>query len=430
MGFQMTPSERRWFDAVLILGAIALGFVVLGFVGVAWAYFGDLILVFFLAWLLAFVLYPIIDWLRHLIPFMTRTGAIFTVYFLLFGGLTLLALVGAAALVTSIADFVADVPRLRAELPSILADWQQRLDGLGFIQVDLVAQATVFLDNISTYAAQLVQPLQDIAVASLGAIGNLLLVIVLSLYMVADRDRLAAFFFWLVPPGWKAEAELLEEAVSRSFGGFIRGQVITGIAYGAVAFLASLVFGLPFLPATTVLAALLMAIPFFGPFFAWMPPFFVAVFLEPDAILGTGIVLALGWLIVMNYLTPRIMADALRIHPIVVLGSVFVGLKVAGISGAIFGIPVAAVLSALFLHSMSRRRDAGPVAERAARRVGQREGRAIRQPREPDPTIDSDVEGEEVPGPTPAAGAPAPAPTPAAPPAAPGAAATGGAAEP
>ncbi|NJD28235.1 MAG: AI-2E family transporter [Chloroflexi bacterium] len=394
MGFELNPQERRWLDAALVLGTIALGFVVLGFVTVAFTFFGDLIMVFFLAWLLAFLLYPLVKWVSRAIPFMTRTGAVFTVYFLLFGGLILVVLIGAAALVTSIADFVADVPRLRAELPQLLAVWQQRIDELDFIKVDLVAQATVFLDNISTYASQLVEPLQQVAVASLGAIGNLLLVIVLSLYMVADRDRLAAFMFWLVPTQWKAEAELLEEAVSRSFGGFIRGQILTGIAYGGVAFLASLVFGLDFLAATTVAAGVLMAIPFFGPFVAWLPPVLVAFLFKPDATLWTLVVMAVGWVLVMNFLTPRIMADALRIHPIVVLGSVFVGLKVGGIAGAVFGIPIAAVLSALFLHTLSRRRETGPVAARAARRVGEREGREVRLPREPDPTVDSDVEVE------------------------------------
>ena len=28
MGFELTPRERRWFDAVLVLGAVALGFIV------------------------------------------------------------------------------------------------------------------------------------------------------------------------------------------------------------------------------------------------------------------------------------------------------------------------------------------------------------------------------------------------------------------
>ena len=391
MGFQLTPRERRWFDAILVLGALGLFFVVLGFVSVAFAIFGDLIMVFFLAWLLAFMLGPIIEWV-HRIPFMSRTGAVFTVYFLIFGGLVLLVLIGAAALVSSIGDFIANLPDLRADLPSILKPWQDRLDSLGVTQVDLLAQAQIFLDNVGEYAAQLAQPLQQLAVASLGAIGNLLLVVVLSLYMVADRDRLVAFGFWLVPSNYRAEAEVLEEAVSRSFGGFIRGQVITGLAFAAVALLASLIFGLEFAAVTTFIAGLLMAIPFFGPFVSWVPPVLVAVLFKPESALGVTIVVAAGWLVIMNWLQPRIMATSLRIHPIVVLGSVLVGLKVAGIPGAIFGIPIAAVFSALFLHALSRERGNGPVAERAAARVGRREGRMVRLPREPDPTVDRDVE--------------------------------------
>src|SRR6185369_991638 len=118
--------------------------------------------------------------------------------------------------------------------------------------------------------------------------------------------------------------------------------------------------------------------PFFGPFVAWVPPVLVAILLKPDALLGVGIVVAIGWVLVMNALQPRIMATSLRIHPIVVLGSVLVGIKIAGIPGAIFGIPIAAVLSALFLHALSGRRNDGPVADRAAARAGQRQGRLIR----------------------------------------------------
>jgi predicted PurR-regulated permease PerM len=390
MGFEMNSRERRWFDAILVLGAVALAFIVLGYVGVVFAFFGDLIMVFFLAWLLAFMLLPVVNRVYSL-PFMSRTGAIFTVYFFLFGGLVVLTIFAAAALVSSIGDFVSNLPELRSNLPTILAPWQERLNSVGIGQIDLVAQATIFLDNISQYAVQLAAPLQQIAVASLGAIGNLLLVVVLSLYILADRERLTAFAFWLVPAGYKAEAELLEEAVSRSFGGFIRGQVITGIVFGALCLIASAVFGLDFIAVTTFTAAFLMMIPFFGPFVAWVPPVLVAMLFKPDVLLPVGIIVAIGWLVVMNVLQPRIMANSLRIHPIVVLGSVLVGLKVAGIPGAIFGIPIAAVLSALFLHTITRRRGNGPVAERAAARVGSREGRAIRRPREPDPSVDKDV---------------------------------------
>jgi putative heme transporter len=217
---------------------------------------------------------------------------------------------------------------------------------------------------------------------------------------VADRERLLAFLFRLVPRGAQAEARILEEAVARSFGGFLRGQAITGIIFAIVAFVASLVFGLDYVAVTTATAGALMAIPFFGPFVAWIPPVLVAVLFKPDAALGTFAIVAVGWVVLLNVLQPRIMGDALRIHPIVVLASVFIGLKLAGIGGAIFGIPIAAVLWALFLHLLARPVEDSSVALRAARRVGEREGRAIRRPREPDPSVDRDVEPEERPAST------------------------------
>lgn len=395
MALDLTPRERRWFDAILVLGAIALTFIVLGFVAVLFGYFGELIMVFFLAWLLAFMLGPLVN-RATAIPLMTRTGAIFSVYLLIFGGLVVITIVVAAALFSSLQEFIVNLPSLRTNLPEIIRPWQERLDTLGFRNVDLLVQVTVFLDNINQYATQLIAPLQQLAVASLGAIGNLLLVVVLSLYMVADRDRMQAFVFGLIPPAYRTEAEILEEAVSRSFGGFIRGQVVTGLVFGAICFAVSLIFGLEFIAVTTATAGVLMAIPFFGPFVAWVPPVLVAILAKPDTTVPVSIVVAIGWLVVMNWLQPRIMATSLRIHPIVVLGSVLVGLKVAGIPGAIFGIPIAAVISALFLFQLQRRRGNGPVAERAAARVTTREGRAIRRPREPDPTIDKDVDATDV----------------------------------
>ncbi|MBI2763915.1 MAG: AI-2E family transporter [Chloroflexi bacterium] len=391
MSFELTPRERRWMNIVLILAAIALAFVVLGFLANLLAAFGDIILVFFLAWLLAFILTPIITRVAS-ISHMNRAGAVVVVYVVLFGGLVFLVIAVAGAIAGSITDFIASVPTLRNDLPTIVAPWQERLNGLGLKDVNLTAQAGVFLDNLNRYAAQLAGPLQQVAVASLSAIANLLLILILSLYMVADRDRLLASAFRLAPRQYAQEARLLEQSVARSFGGFLRGQAIMGVIYTAVALIASVVFGLDYAAATASAAGLLMAIHFFGPFLAWAPPVLVALATKPDAMLGVLIVMAAGWLAVMNVLQPRLMAQALRIHPIVVLGSVLIGGKIAGISGAIFGIPIAAVLSAFFFHWLGQSVDSGPVATRAALRLGRREGRSVRVPREPDPATDTDVE--------------------------------------
>ena len=98
-----------------------------------------------------------------------------------------------------------------------------------------MAQAEAALGNLDQIAGALVAPLQQIAVASLSVVGTMLIVFFLSIYMVLDRDVVLAFLFRIVPPSYSEEARLLETSVSRSFGGFLRGQALMGFVYFLVA---------------------------------------------------------------------------------------------------------------------------------------------------------------------------------------------------
>ena len=87
-----------------------------------------------------------------------------------------------------------------------------------------------------------------------------------------------------------------------------------------------------------------------------------------------------------------------------VLGSVLIGGRIAGIPGAIFGIPIAAVVSAFALEFLHRTSGDRSVAGRAARRLEERDGKPVRIPREPTPGSAADIDepgGELEPGPAP-----------------------------
>jgi predicted PurR-regulated permease PerM len=397
MAFELTPRQHRWLDVLLILSTIAVAFIVVGFVGNLIFAFGDVLLVFFLAGLVAFVLRGPVGVLERAMPFVHRVVPVLIVYSLIIGALVVAVLLAADALARSIGDFVNSIPEIRANLPQLLAPLQQRVDALG-LAVNLLALAESFIEGIGAWAVQLAGPLQQVAVASLGVAGNVLFVVILSIYMSVDRERLLSFLLRLVPPGYETEARLLKDSLGRSFGGFLRGQATIGIVYAMVAVATSILLNLPFLPVTAATAGILMAIPFFGPFVAWAPPVLVAAFLSPEAVLPAMLMMGAGWFVVMNILLPRVMGDAVGIHPIIVLGSVIVGVKIAGISGAIFGIPVAAVISAFFFHFFARAGERGSVASRAAQRLEMREGRKVRVPVEPEPGIDADVEEPDAEG--------------------------------
>ncbi len=386
----LTERQRRLLDAVLILGVVALAFVVINYASSLFYAFGDVVLVFFLSWLLSFALLPVINLVAK-VPRVPQSAAVIVVYLAIVAVLLAIIIQLSAALATSIGDFIENSPQLETQLANVLREIESRLAGIGFT-VNLVGQAPQITANLQDFARQLVDPLQSIAVASIGVIGNILILVILSIYVAIDREDISAFLYRLVPPAFVPQARVLSVSVSKSFGGFLRGQLIMGVVFGLFTLVVNVVFGLQYAAVTTVLAGVLQMIPFFGPFVSWAPPVLVAMLMPNAPLLPVAILMGIAWFVTMNILQPRLMSGSVGIHPIVVLGSVVIGSKVAGIAGAIFGIPIAAVISALFFHWVARSREHGAVADRAAQRVAAREGREVRRPRDPVPGVDEDVE--------------------------------------
>ena len=379
----LPESERRWLHAALVLGTFVLALVLVSQVATLLVFFTDILLVLLLSWLFAFMISPVVSIVLRAFPMVPRVVVVGLIYAGLLIGVSAITLVVAGSLANSIGNFVRELPNLQARLPEVIAPWQATLQSFG-IQADLVAVGRDVLDFLAGLGDDLVGPLTDLALASLGILAGLLIVIFLSLFIVLDKDRIIAYFNRLVPPRYSDEARLFETSVASSFGGFIRGQAIQGLIYAAVAIATHLAFGLEFLPASAALAGVLQAIPFFGPFISWAPPVVVAVLTRPEMVLPTLIMMAIGWFVVMNIVQPRVMASAVGIHPVAVLVSVLVGLKIAGIAGAVFALPFAAVLASFFHHFLNRSHE-GPrdVTSRAARRLQEREGRHVRVPTPP-----------------------------------------------
>jgi predicted PurR-regulated permease PerM len=381
---RLIESEARWIRALLILATLTVALVFAGLASNVILYFSDILLILVMAWLFAFVLSPMVSAIKRFLPAAPRSLVVVIVYSLLFLVLAGIIVVIAAQLADSIVSFTDELPTIQERLPEILGEWEQRLAQLG-VQVDLVLLANQGLDQIAASASeQILPPLQQLALASLGMLGNLMFMIFLSLFIVIDKDNLLGFINRVTPPRFAEEMRLFQTSVAASFGGFLRGQFVQGVVYGAFAAVGSLALGLDYLPLTTALVAIFQMIPFFGPFVSWAPPVVAAVLTNPDAIIPITIIMAVGWFVTMNIVQPRVMASTVGIHPVVVLVSVLIGLRLQGFVGAIFAIPVAAVISAFFFHYLDRSRG-GPrdVTSRAARRLEEREGRPVRVPTPP-----------------------------------------------
>ena len=186
----------------------------------AFYFFGDIILVFFLAWLIAFVISPVVSWLIERIPALPPAAATVLVY-------TTSSWSGSRSSSPpprrwrprSTSSSVRSRPsaascRLVRPLPGVARVARLHRDRPG-------QQANLVLANLNVFAGQLVGPLQQLAVASVSVLGTLLITFFLSVWMVLDRAQIEAFLFRLVPPAYAEEARVLQTATSRSFGGFL-----------------------------------------------------------------------------------------------------------------------------------------------------------------------------------------------------------------
>jgi predicted PurR-regulated permease PerM len=343
LGAGLGTRERRWLLAFLILGSAYFASLLLQQAVLVLGGFSSIFLILFLAWLMAFVMAPFVNALSEGLH-MPRGLATTIVY------LVALIAVGALifGLVTAITEQVREVsrtfPATASQVEATLRSWQQD-SFLSRFNINLVGAFASLQNSLGGIVGAVFGQAQAIAGATIGAIGSFVLILILSLYMVMDSDRILSRLNRVVPNRYKDELEIFERTVARAFGGFLRAQLVLVAFQAALVTLIWIIFGLPYLFLVATLSALAMFIPFFGPPLALLPPIVAAWFYASAWFIPIVIVLVAVQTVAVNWLQPRLMRGALGMHPILVLVALLVGAQVAGVWGALFGIPVVAVLN-------------------------------------------------------------------------------------
>jgi predicted PurR-regulated permease PerM len=341
--------ERWWRSAFIILATVYVGLLLLGLVIQILAGFTQIVLVVFMAWLLAFVLSPVVAWLTERRG-ISRGAAIGLTYAATLIGSGFLLFYAVSALAANTAKMAADFPLTRARIEGTLREWSD-LVAFGNFDLNLVE---LYRDVEATMAGTVQSIIGDVPEVSVAVLGSLLVVIILSLYMLADSAGIIAKLERVVPNRYHDEFEILERNVSRAFGGFLRAQVILAGIQTLLTVLVIILLDLPYGFVIATASALAMLIPFFGPPLALVPPI-VAAAIFTDWVWVVAPVLLIVQTVLVNYFQPRLMREALGMHPLLVLIGLLVGAQVAGLWGALFGIPVLAVANVFFNYAVNLR---------------------------------------------------------------------------
>jgi predicted PurR-regulated permease PerM len=195
-----------------------------------------------------------------------------------------------------------------------------------------------------------VQTVQSFVAATVNGIFKFFIMLMLSAYMLISSRAILGFFRTLVSPARRTQFDTLLRRMDRGLSGVVRGQLVICIVNGILSAIGFWAIGLNYWPILALVATVLSIIPIFGAILSSVPAVIVG--------LQQGVGIALGtlvWIIVIhqieaNLLNPKIMGDAAKVHPVLVVFSLIAGEHFFGILGALLAVPVLSIAQTLFLY--------------------------------------------------------------------------------
>ncbi len=304
----------------------------------------DVLLVFLLAWALAYLLLPVVSWVERRARRLRRIGSVAVVYAALLGIVLLASALAAPVLTAQLQGLVDTAPAQGERIGAGVRELQAELDARG-IRVDVVGLYATLPDRLASGAASVAADLLALFAGVLTVVFEASLVLIVAFFMLVDGDRLWRTSVSALPADLSSEAELLRLSADRSFGGYLRGQLLLGLAYGVLSWILLLVVGVPFAALLGLVSGLLMVIPFFGAIIAMFPPVLLALAQSVQTATVTFIALVILQNAMLNVIAPRLLAHTVGLHPLVVFLALLLGARVAGFWGVFLAIPIAGVLN-------------------------------------------------------------------------------------
>jgi len=134
----------------------------------------------------------------------------------------------------------------------------------------------------------------------------------------------------------------------------VRGQLVIAGLIGLCSGVACWAIGLPDPIALGLIAGVTALIPYLGPFIGAVPAILVGLSQTPGKALLVALLYLLISNVILNFVYPKVMGDAVRLPPILVIVALIAGFSWGGILGMFVAVPIAATLRILFDHIYPR----------------------------------------------------------------------------
>jgi predicted PurR-regulated permease PerM len=310
-----------------------------------------------LAFVLAYLLYPLANWLnkRTHLPWRTTAGLIFLVLVIIVAALVVLLGFAVVQQVQSlfnvVQDFVNnDIPRIVANLSD--QNFQFGVFVIDFSQFRLEDLVNQLVPNLQAPLTQVGSLIGSLATVTLGTLGWVAFVLVVAYFLLAGTDTVTGTLFPIELPGYTEDIRQMGIRLRKIWNNFLRGQLTLIFMIIIVCSIVFLILGIRYALALAVLAGLARFVPYVGPVTAAVVMFMIAIFQ------GSNYFGLQQWFYAMlvifcyflvdqsfdNLVAPRFLGVTLEVHPAALLVTAIVAFKLLGVIGLVLAAPVLATL--------------------------------------------------------------------------------------
>lgn len=330
--------------ALIVAGLIALAILII--------FLRVVIIPLAISWLIAYIVDPVLDKLQKIIKYRTVNIIIVMVVLLTMIVLFLLVIVPVALDQTKI--LTKRIPDYQMQVKTYIESLLLRIKSQYPHDFDVIWQK--LLTILQQQAPRLLDPLGRFFYGMFGGIINFILgllniiiIPVMTFYFLREFDNMNKGVISLVPVRYLPSFMEIMREIDSVLGNFLRGQLTVALILAALYIIGLSIAGVPMAYVIGFIAGLANMVPYLGLIVGLLPAIIFTLVEHQSiySVLGVLAVFAIAHAIEGTLISPRIIGDRVRLHPLVIMSAVIIGGSLFGFAGLVIAVPITAVLMVL-----------------------------------------------------------------------------------
>jgi predicted PurR-regulated permease PerM len=353
---------------------LVIGLTLIALVAVLIWRFSSLVTPLLMVFILVYLLYPVAGFVSRVlhISWSGATNIIFLLIIaMLIGSLTL----GGMGLLQQIQSLILSIQDIVANLPTYIQSFSGHVyRPLGLFTVDLSKLDLNYLSeqalsHLETILGRTGDVVSLAASSAAEFVGWTLFVLTVSYFLMVESSSASrADLIKVNIPGYTEDIHRITLKLRQIWNAFLRGQIIIFLLALVIYSILLPILGVKYALGIALMAALAKFLPYVGPFVTWVVMGLVTFFqvykpFDLQPIIYTAIVVGITLLIdqiIDSLIAPRIMANALKVHPAAVLIAALVAASLLGLLGVVIAAPLLATCTLLVRYIMRKMFDLDP----------------------------------------------------------------------